>query len=383
MITQFVLPQPILTAIKLLNDANFECFVVGGAVRNFLLQQPIDDYDLTTSAKPDEIMQVFSEYKTVLTGKKHGTITVIIDHFHIEITTYRTEKEYIEHRFPKSVSFTTNRLEDMKRRDFTINSLCYYPKYSIIDDFHGIDDLNHKCIRCIGNPDQRFKEDALRILRAIRFACRLHFEIEEHTKQAIFENQHLLNYISYQRKISELEKILTTNYLPYLDTYLSVFQTFLPIQKKHLQLLKKQPKQLEIFLALLFLDQPNQEITKYLSKKQNLIIQDCLLHQNDDLTNLDDLLMLRIHTKCPIEYHLTFHSILHQLDINHTLQQLKAYAHLPIRISDLAIKTEQLLQLGYQGKQIKHVQQFLLEQITKREITNTPTELLQYLLKNQ
>ena len=189
----------------------YEVYFVGGCVRDFLLGKDIHDFDCTTNATTDEMKDVLSKYKIIETGIKHGTLTIMNNDHTVEITTYRIEKEYINHRFPMHVEFTRNISEDLKRRDFTINALACDLDGNIIDEHNGLSDLENKIIRCVGDPNQRFDEDALRILRAIRFSCTLDFIIEENTKQAIFNNLHLLDKISIERKRDELFKILCSN----------------------------------------------------------------------------------------------------------------------------------------------------------------------------
>lgn len=198
-----------LKIVSKLNSCNFDAYIVGGACRDKLLCKNIHDVDITTNAKPDEILQVFSDYKTLDIGKKHGTISVLFENFWFEITTYRIEGEYLNNRRPKTVEFTDNLYLDLSRRDFTINAICFnHLNGDYIDFFGGIFDLNDKIIRCIGNADERFKEDALRILRAVRFSSELGFTIEEKTKKAIISALPLLNNISKERIYAEFCKIL-------------------------------------------------------------------------------------------------------------------------------------------------------------------------------
>ena len=175
---QLLPPQPIQEVVKKLSE-HYETYYVGGCIRDFLLGKEVHDYDAATAASVEEMKEILSEYKIIETGVRHGTLTIINQHHHIEITTFRIEKDYIHHRTPKSVVFTRSLREDLKRRDFTINAFACDPDGNFIDEHHGLDDLNHKIIRCIGDPQKRFHEDALRILRAIRFAYSLGFTIEK------------------------------------------------------------------------------------------------------------------------------------------------------------------------------------------------------------
>lgn len=196
--------------VKLIIDTfyrnNFEAFMVGGCVRDILLGNLPKDYDITTSAKPEITISLFN--KTIPTGLKHGTVTVLINNEPYEVTTYRTEGKYIDNRRPSSVDFVTDIKEDLSRRDFTINALAYNEKVGLIDYFNGINDIKSKIIRCVGDADKRFKEDALRMLRAVRFSCQLNFDIEENTYAAIKSNYKLIENISSERIRDELCKIL-------------------------------------------------------------------------------------------------------------------------------------------------------------------------------
>ena len=219
------LPESIQKAFKLLN--NYEAYLVGGCIRNHLLNIPINDYDMCTSATPQEIIECFKDYKVIPTGIKHGTITVIIDHTHIEITTFRKDEGITDNRHPKKVIFTSILEEDASRRDFTINSLYYHPDKGIIDYFHGITDIHDHIIRSINDPNIRFQEDALRILRALRFSLQLDFKIENNTSIAIHNNKQLLKKLSAERIIDELKKIMS--YPKAYEIIISYYDIFVTI----------------------------------------------------------------------------------------------------------------------------------------------------------
>ena len=175
--------------ISTLKQNGFEGYLVGGCVRDSIMDITPNDYDITTSATPDEMLRIFSSFRVIETGLKHGTITVVIEGNNVEITTYRIDGEYDDNRHPKEVSFTRNLSEDLKRRDFTVNALAFNEEQGLVDLFGGKDDLDNKLIRCVGNPDKRFNEDGLRVLRALRFASVLGFEIEENTAKSILKNK--------------------------------------------------------------------------------------------------------------------------------------------------------------------------------------------------
>lgn len=202
------MPKNVDTAINLLQSAGFEAYAVGGCVRDSLLGKTPNDWDITTSAKPEDMKSVFADFHCIDTGIKHGTVTVVIDGEPLEITTFRLDGEYEDNRHPKSVTFTSNLGADLGRRDFTVNAMAYSKKTGTVDLFGGQNDLKNKIIRCVGDPDRRFNEDVLRILRALRFASALDFEIEEKTAQSLLKNCALLGNISEERIAKELLKLV-------------------------------------------------------------------------------------------------------------------------------------------------------------------------------
>ncbi len=203
------LPSAVTLALSKLETFGHEAYVVGGAVRDAMLGRALHDYDITTSASPEEIKTVFADFHTILTGEKHGTVTVVIDSMPLEITTYRVDGEYTDGRRPDSVEFTKNIREDLARRDFTVNAMAYSPARGLCDPFRGADDLKIGIIRAVGDPVRRFTEDSLRILRAFRFAARLGFEIEEKTLSAAASERKRLKAVSAERIGSEILGLLS------------------------------------------------------------------------------------------------------------------------------------------------------------------------------
>ena len=170
-------PEYVDTALRLLDESGFVAFAVGGCIRDSIMGKTPDDWDITTSSTPEETMAVFKDYRVIPTGIKHGTVTVIINGVHLEITTMRIDGEYLDSRRPDNVEFTTDIEKDLSRRDFTVNSMAYNQTSGLVDPFSGYQDIEAGVIRCVGNPDTRFNEDALRIMRALRFASVLDFSI--------------------------------------------------------------------------------------------------------------------------------------------------------------------------------------------------------------
>lgn len=217
--------------ISVLENAGYEAFAVGGCVRDFIMQRHCDDIDIATSAKPFESEKVFkdNDIKFIETGLKHGTITAIIDGSTYEVTTYRSDGDYKDSRHPENVEFVTDISQDLSRRDFTINAIAYNDNAGFVDLFGGKNDINNKIIRAVGDPDTRFKEDALRIMRAIRFSSVLSFDIEIETKKAVFKNKELLKNISAERIFAELSKLLMgDNVFDVLMNYRDIIAVIIP-----------------------------------------------------------------------------------------------------------------------------------------------------------
>ncbi len=205
---KMTLPENVNFIINTLMEHGFEAYAVGGCVRDAMLSRVPQDWDITTSAKPEQVKELF--HHTIDTGIQHGTVTVMLDHEGFEVTTYRIDGEYEDARHPKEVQFTSDLLEDLKRRDFTINAMAYNEKDGLVDAFDGLGDLERGIIRCVGKAQERFSEDALRMLRAVRFAAQLGFEIEEETKNAISVLAPTIAKVSAERIQVELVKLLTS-----------------------------------------------------------------------------------------------------------------------------------------------------------------------------
>lgn len=205
------IPSQVNRAIEILQCNGHSAYVVGGAVRDVLMGKTAHDWDITTSALPEETLKAFSDFRTIETGLKHGTVTVIVDGMSLEITTYRIEGDYSDNRHPDKVDFTDKIEDDLSRRDFTVNAIAYSPEKGFADPFDGMADIKSKTIKCVGTPDKRFGEDALRILRALRFSAVLGFEIDKETAESIRRNYKLLRNISVERIFVEISKLLCGN----------------------------------------------------------------------------------------------------------------------------------------------------------------------------
>lgn len=207
---RIVVPDNVKEILNRLNHKGFEAFVVGGCVRDSILGRAPGDWDITTNALPDQIKSLF--VKTVDTGLKHGTVTVLLHGESYEVTTYRVDGEYLDNRRPQSVEFTGSIRDDLSRRDFTMNAIAYHPDKGFVDPFDGLADIHARLIRAVGNAGRRFQEDALRMIRAVRFSAQLDFSILPDTAQAILENCELIRNISQERVRDELTKLLLSDH---------------------------------------------------------------------------------------------------------------------------------------------------------------------------
>ncbi|WP_436965724.1 CCA tRNA nucleotidyltransferase [Staphylococcus shinii] len=254
--TLFEKAKPILENLQ---SHSFQAYYVGGSVRDYIMNKSIHDIDITTSATPDEIESIFE--KTIPIGREHGTINVVYQGEQYEVTTFRAEGEYIDHRRPNEVYFVRNLFEDVKRRDFTMNAIAMDMHYQIHDYFNGQQDIADKVIRTVGDPSERFNEDALRIIRGLRFQSQLGFQLDTDTFNAMVQHISDISHLSIERIVVELKKLMLGNAIKQSFNNLKQFQAFsyMPFFK-HFDLSKiiiEQPMPLTVFIALLKVQQPN------------------------------------------------------------------------------------------------------------------------------
>ena len=217
--TMIELPERVKEILDTIMEAGYEAYAVGGCIRDSILGRKPNDWDITTSASPYEIKELFR--RTVDTGIQHGTVTVMMDKEGFEVTTYRIDGDYKDGRHPSEVTFTASLKEDLRRRDFTINAMAYNEQNGLVDIFGGMQDIADGVIRCVGEPRERFSEDALRIMRAVRFSAQLGYQIEEKTKAAIEELAPTLKKISAERIQVELVKLLTSDHPQMMRDHIS------------------------------------------------------------------------------------------------------------------------------------------------------------------
>ena len=224
-----IIPQHALTVVERLERYGYEAYVVGGCVRDSLMGRCPKDWDVCTNALPEEVLRVFKRFHVIKTGLQHGTVTVMVDKQPVEVTTFRIDGNYTDNRHPDSVNFVSRVEEDLARRDFTINAMAYNPARGLVDAFGGQEDLQARIIRCVGEPDARFNEDGLRILRALRFAARYDFGIETETAFSMHRNRHLLENVSVERIFSELKGILAgEGVLGMMQAFPDIFSVIIP-----------------------------------------------------------------------------------------------------------------------------------------------------------
>lgn len=386
------IPDYVNELMNELNYSGYECYVVGGAVRSLLLGLPVHDYDLTTNALPEQMQKVFVHYKTIETGIKHGTLTVLSHHHPIEITTYRKDAAYQDHRHPDAVTFTSAIQEDCARRDFTINAFCYNETDGLLDFFHGKEDLDAKILRCIGDPEKRFEEDALRILRAIRFAARLHFTMEEKTEQALFKKKELLSYVSIERIHDEMDGLLQADACGgYLDTYKEIFALFLPeinavtAWNDVIAKIDAAPADPVIRMAvvLTYCSDPAGVLKrmKY-SNESTREILDCIKYQKEPL--LDTIALrkfISVYPSAVQDYFQYRKAVDPSFDASALYKEYEQILkrHDCITLSQLELKGNDVSALGYQGKEIAEVLQKLLTAVMEEKVPNKKAELTAYI----
>lgn len=430
--------------INALCENGFDSYVVGGCVRDFLLGKPVSDTDIATSALPIETEKILrsKHIKVIETGIKHGTVTAVIDKTPYEITTFRTDGEYMDSRRPESVEFVQDIKEDLKRRDFTVNAMAYNESAGLIDLFGGKDDLKDRIIRAVGDPDKRFKEDALRIMRALRFSAVLGFEIEENTKKALFENRFLLKNIAAERILTELLKLLVgKNVLHVLDEYREVIAVVIPelrdtfhcaqntpwhmysVYEHIIRAVAFAPPDSVIRLTMLLHDigKPSvkqtdengrdhfkthaaageriaETVLRRLKVSNEIFSKvTTLIKYHQSVENVNDIKIKRWFNKIGQEYTLSLFEVrIADLKAHNTkkaevhaeiqtLERLKEEALAlisrgdPYRVCDLAVNGNDLMALGFSGRDIGDKLQEILALVLEDKLKNEKSELLSYL----
>lgn len=384
-----------LPVLKTLEQAGFEAYFVGGSVRDLLLGRHIHDIDIATSAYPEEVKELFN--RSIDTGIKHGTVTVLYDGESYEITTFRTESGYQDYRRPDHVTFVQNLSEDLKRRDFTINALAMNTNGEIIDLFDGLGDLQKHVIRAVGDPEKRFNEDALRMMRAVRFMSQLQFNLETKTEQAVKDNHQLLQKISVERIRDEFVKMgigphSRQAFQVFLDTQLS---EDVPDFGGKSDLLAIYPSlefnpDMETSLwaiVIILLKIPNEQITKFMRDWKN---SNAMTSEVEKIVALFDLLSERTPTDFEL-FEAGKEILLNAIDVAHILGQpvnskalVDRYVALPIKSSaELAIDGRFLIDAGIApGPQLGQLLTEIKQKIISGKLENTVEAVTAFLADN-
>ncbi|WP_104697167.1 MULTISPECIES: CCA tRNA nucleotidyltransferase [unclassified Helicobacter] len=368
----FLLPQNVLKIFDFLKD--FEVYLIGGCVRDLLLHNKPKDFDFTTQATPKEMLEIFQKHKikTIDIGIEFGTIALLLDNEVYEITTFREESVYKNFRKPESIKFSLSLLEDTKRRDFTCNAIAYHPQKGIIDYHNGQQDLKNKILRAIGDPKQRFLEDALRILRAIGFASRFDFEIEELTKQSMLENRELLSFISKERITAEWEKMLNAPF--FAKTFPQFSPIFEVIFKDKISLPQKLSSDFCLRNAQILKDSKKLDFIN-LSKAKKEEIKAYMQWQIS--THFKDKIaikkMLSLYPREWVEKFLVQDEEKYKI-LQEIFEKNETY-----KIKDLKVNGSDLL--AFKGKQRGEVLQDILDKVIRGELKNQREELLKHIAR--
>lgn len=388
------IPAGVAGVLQRLQKAGYRAFLVGGCVRDRYMGTPPHDYDITTAALPEQVLAVFKQDRVVQTGLQHGTVTVLTQDGPVEVTTYRQDGDYSDHRHPDGVTFTPSLREDLARRDFTMNAMAMDQTGEITDPFNGRADIKACLVRCVGEPDRRFEEDALRILRGLRFAARLGFDLEEQTALAMYRKKQLLQAIAKERVFAELCGLLQGDHAAkVLKEYGEVVTAVVPqliLTDQNLAHLDRLPPQPAMRLAAL-LDQATAAQTTALLKAPN-----SFRHQVQMLVQEPPCPAERrqVHRRCVqlgpqnllkvAEFHTAGGKITQEqfkavAALVHTLLEQKAC----FGVQELAVGGKDLMELGYQGPAIKTALEFLLDQVIDQNLPNEREILLEELKKSQ
>lgn len=399
------LPGNVRFILHMLREAGHEAYVVGGCVRDSIMGRKPHDWDICTSAKPEQVIEIFNHYKVIPTGLKHGTVTIMKNDKPYEITTYRVDGEYDDARHPKDVTFTTSLEEDLSRRDFTMNALAYNNNNDLVDLFGGVNDIKNGIVRCVGNPRERFSEDALRIMRALRFATRFGFKIEENTFAAMKEKKSLLSKISAERINSELTQIIMCEAEDVArilykaeDILFELFPALRENDGSYSNNILHSNKIKSVRLALLF-DFPEEQLKDILTnlRYDNETISSVLntrkygqqiLKYDSDKYTIEYFLKRIMHD---IGYEDTqkalFYCIAYSRAKSNEKQELlftnMLYVAMVIndrnecyKLSQLAVNGNDIKHFGYKGQQIGTVLNYLLDMVMKGVLENNKPTLL-------
>lgn len=387
---KMTLPIHALYVLEQLKHFGYEAFVVGGFVRDHLLGLESNDIDVSTNASPDQVLAVFEAFPHSEIGKDHGTIGVKIEGFWIEITTYRVDLDYHHHRKPKRVIFTQNLKEDVLRRDFTINALAMDDQGQVLDFVGGLHDLESRTIRSVGQAHERFKEDALRILRALRFAARLDFKIESQTQAALFEDKALLKELASERILDELTKFLEAPKVSRIfQENIEVIREVLPevVSSHHLERLDFVGPRLR--WIILFENKSVDELMVRLKalKTSNAFkksLKSSLLCIQEGTFEDEVECKLRLLSYDYEALHTSVAYFMDVLEVPNADQMAEVLQRVVdskacYRLQDLAINGQDCMRLGFQGESIKTCLEKVLHEVIHNRIQNDSLAILNYI----
>ena len=389
------IPENIIYVLDTLNTKGFEAYMVGGCVRDMIMGKTPSDFDITTNALPEEILNCFADKNCVTAGMKHGTVAPIINHEAVEITTYRIDGEYKDSRHPEEVYFTKKIEEDLSRRDFTVNAMAMGKDFNVIDPFSGKTDIENKVIRCVGNAEKRFTEDALRIMRALRFSATLGFSIEEETKNAILKLYSLLSNIAKERIFTELKKLVTgKNAGKILAEYKDVFTFIMPrlltlTEDKYFENTKRvKTEDTALSFALLF-DGLSGDITgEILSSLKSdgelkRRVKTLIEEKDTDISSEIKLShYLRKKEEKDAERLIYYRFMLGAITKDEKERLLSLLGKVKdecIRIKDLELTGTDLIKLGFSGRCIGDALEKLLDAVVCKRCENKKEELIEYI----
>ncbi len=389
------IPEYVSVIIKQLKSAGFEAYIVGGCIRDILLGRTPEDWDVCTSALPDEVTNTIHGYNVIKTGIAHGTVTAVKEKNICEITTFRYDGEYADHRRPDNVVFTRSLNDDLARRDFSVNAMAFSEETGIVDLYNGQQDLKNSSIRCVGIPETRFTEDSLRILRALRFSSVLNFQIEPSTAQAMFLCSDLIAYVAKERIYQEFKKLLCgSSAYRILQDYKSIFFKFLICSEleKNARFLRNATQEFPLRYALLFyntsIDMALHNLSNLKADKKTISEVDFLIKNNSANYFLDSQSIKKTlssfgkeKTKMLFEYV----SITHNFTENekHGIQTL--IEKIPvITLKELEINGNDIINLGFKkGVEIKKILNLALNAVLQNNCKNDKTSLVEFILKEQ
>ena len=374
------IPDAVQTVLRILRQNNFTAVLVGGCVRDACMGLAPHDFDIATSAAPDDVRRCFSAFRTLDTGIRHGTVTVLIEHEPIEVTTFRVDGEYKDHRHPSTVAFTTVLEQDLARRDFTVNAMALDGE-TLCDPFGGLADIQNRVIRCVGAADKRFDEDGLRILRAMRFASTLRFSVAPETADAIHQYRKLLQCISVERIWTEFQKLLQGEAAPaVLAEFADVLRTFLPeADETGLRRLPLSPPHPAVRLAVL-LQNTDAEAALRRLRADKKTIRDVTALCSMETAPLPK--MLSVYTPRQVRLFwdvLCARGALSRTEADRLQMETDALlsAKPCLHVRDLAVNGCDLEQLGLHGAQIGKTLQTLLDGVLDGRLQNDKSSLLQ------